>query len=103
MMLSIPDALAFPAAAAYFSLTMNTHAVWRWLLILAAIPAGWTIGDVVVWRVGLTVLSVNQIGEPYEHLRAVLILSVLGAALGGVLAAGAAWHFTRPVQNEEVV
>ncbi|MHC1766318.1 MAG: hypothetical protein AB9869_18805 [Verrucomicrobiia bacterium] len=76
---------------------MNTQAVWRWLLILAAIPAGWTIGYVVVWRVGLTVLSVNQIAEPYEHLRAVLILAVLGAGLGAVLAAGSAWHFTQPV------
>lgn len=74
---------------------MHARNVWRSLLILTALPAGWTVGYLAVWRIGSAALAYQ--GEAWENLRALVLSSIAGGGLGAALAAGCAWHFTRPV------
>jgi hypothetical protein len=82
---------------------MNANGALRGLLIVTAIPAGWTVGYAVGWRIGPAVAPFPGKGESYEEMLTLLLSGLVGAGLGAILAAGCAWHFTRPKDIEGVV
>ncbi|MFA6544748.1 MAG: hypothetical protein WCS99_10005 [Limisphaerales bacterium] len=74
---------------------MNSKTALRWLMIVAAIPAGGVGGYFCGCYLCLGILKLQGMGNSHNDMFTVVAAGMLGVAIGSLLLPACVWFFTR--------